>query len=175
MKKISSKKTYSFFPLIFSVLILFTLGFILGKNSIADKARAQGVEDSVGIKSSAIAPGSSYNYIDNYNFSNGILVYTDVEAVSLDAIGNIIAYKGSATVGGPERDLLYKLIISNPNKVNQKTNLKFTLPKGYTFNGMVSGSEPSAGSIVTGPGDIIWSDYDAPGGESTVSFKVKVP
>ena len=120
------------------------------------------------VKILALVGEATYNYIDHYNYDD-ILVY-----ISADG-----PYGGSnATVGGElsaDRELIYTLTITNPYWDKQTVNLKFELPAGFSYQGMVAG--PDADQIIgfTGPGNLTWQNYEALAGESSISFKVKVP
>jgi len=109
----------------------------------------------------------TYNYSDFYNYSaDGILIYTSADSSDY---GNMNA---TVAAGG---EIIYTLTIINPHQGSHTINLRFELPAGFSYQGMVAG--PDADQIIgfTGPGNLTWQNYEALAGESSISFKVKVP
>lgn len=104
----------------------------------------------------------SFSYTDNYNYPNGVLVFTETENV------NAVVEKG--------QEIVYVMTISNPHRETKPTNLQFAMPTGFTYIGMASGPNPNQAVGVTG--NLTWTGtriYSAPPGESIIKIRTRAP
>jgi hypothetical protein len=68
------------------------------------------------------------------------------------------------------------MTVTNLNNTNKSIDLKFRIPNGFTYDGMKAGPVPHSSSLFTsGPGDLIWLQYDAVPGDSALIFYLKAP
>ena len=118
--------------------------------------------------------------IEDYHYPNGVLVYTEVEAVNYNNnTGQIEARLGNATVSSSDvgdytNILLYTLTVVNQGTVFKEIDLSFSLPSGrYVFLRMFPPGSANPSPI---PEDDIlrWDGYNAPPGTSKVSFLVEI-
>ncbi len=113
----------------------------------------------------------TYTYTDNYNYSDqGILVYTS--AVELT--------RSDATVEKGQ-NITYKLTVTNPHWDKKAVNLKFVIPKDFSYQGGVTCQNitpcpnPSQAIGKVGIADLTWVAVNVPAGESSISFKLRAP
>ncbi|MDD5731969.1 MAG: hypothetical protein PHU42_03705 [Patescibacteria group bacterium] len=100
-----------------------------------------------------------------------------IHAKAARIIGGVSDYSATAKKGANDT-IRFTLTVSNANTATPttSTDVKFTLPSGFTFLNMVT--TPAGLPAKTGPdtnGVILWSGYNAPVGESTIVFDTKAP
>lgn len=112
---------------------------------------------------------------NNYNYSyDGISIHTKV--VGPDGKTATVK-KGNGEVA------VFTLTVSNPGTENKNTDVKFTMPPGFSFKKMVYPSslvpkKDSCGGGLFQEGDqgvMYWCGYSATVGSSEIVFETKVP
>ena len=116
----------------------------------------------VNTKASATDPNAITN---NYNFAyDGVSVH--VKAVNKSNEN----FTGTAT-GRSGDTITFTLTINNPSQSPKNTDVKFTLPAGFTY---VAGSASNP-NFTSDSVDMVWSGYSAPAGESIITLDTLVP
>lgn len=112
-----------------------------------------------------IPTDTDYSYTDQYEYPKGIIVNTYVDTQGGTYSGNASITKGES--------VYYTLEVSNQSSIPKTIDLKFNMPAGYIFAGVVScstGVTPCANP--TGTNIKVWSGITVPAGMSTVKFKL---
>ncbi len=98
---------------------------------------------------------------NNYNYTyKGISIHTKVTGP--DGV-SATAKKGDTVT--------FTLTINNPDTVAKSTDVKFTLPPGFTY---IAGSASNTGFTQAGQ-VMTWTGYSAAVGDSTITLKALVP
>lgn len=99
---------------------------------------------------------------------DGVSIHTKARNISRPEA----AYSATAKRGLNDT-IEFTLTVTNASASATTTDVKFTLPAGFTFQGMTSGSTPTSGP--DGTGTIYWNGYNAPAGESSLVFTTQAP
>ena len=101
--------------------------------------------------------------INNYNYTyDGISVH--VKAENIDSSNFDFRNTATAQAGDTVK---FTLTVSNPTKKEVKSDVKFSLPEGFSC---VEG----AGGSTTENGEMLWRDYVAKPGEQQITFEAKL-
>lgn len=159
------------------LLVVFGVGLAWNRNNILSKASNESEQEvliSSGGETKISAAGDEYIYTpDIYDYPNGIIVFTSADGLS----------PGDAGITKGDK-ITYSLEITNQGSSAKTIDLKFTIPKGYTFTpstavvtcsaGITPCGNPTPAGTITGTGTnlITWSDISVPAGMSKISFKL---
>jgi len=102
----------------------------------------------------------------------GVSVHTKVE----NLMGSLTTndFYGTATAKSGDT-VTFTLTINNPEEVPKDTDVKFTLPPGFTY---INNSASNLNFIPKPPavgGTMTWVEYSAPVGDSTITLQALVP
>lgn len=158
---------------IFSIFAILAIVVLVSSLSVYGFNLKSGAEGNTNIS----ATGAINN---NYNFNyQGISIHTKAE--TLDAGGNP---RGDATVKKGNSDIVqFTLTVSNADTTTKTTDVKFTLPTGFSYESMVSpatapkkDSCAGASMIAKDVGVMYWCGYSAPANsDTTIVFKTNGP
>ncbi|MBI2448644.1 hypothetical protein HYV44_03795 [Candidatus Microgenomates bacterium] len=101
----------------------------------------------------------TYTYVDNYNYPDGILVYTSVLGPD----------KSTATLTQGQ-EAVYYLTVVNQSSVNKKVDLRYYLPLGFTYVGMVDNNDPAPKQENN---SLVWYALDVGAPERVLQVKVR--
>jgi len=104
--------------------------------------------------------------IVNYD---GVFIHTKAARI----VSGVSDYSATVKSGDTIR---FTLTVSNASTNSTATDVKFTLPAGFSFVSMVT--TPAGLPAKVGPdanGVIMWPGYSAPVGESVIEFDTKAP
>lgn len=134
---------------IFAVLVLFLLVISISLYGLNLKSRAE--------NQTQISASTFLTY-------DGVSIHTKASHLT----GGVPDYTATAKSGDTVQ---FTLIVSNANTAPSPVDVKFTLPTGFSFAAMVA-PIPTGLPSMTGPVNsvIMWSNYLAPIGESTIIF-----
>jgi len=110
---------------------------------------------------------------------DGVSIHTKAARI----VGGVSDYSATAKSGDTIR---FTLTVSNANTANTSTDVKFTLPAGFSYQGMKNGTIPSGSpnkesctGATAAAGDtplvLYWCAYNAIVGESMIEFDTKAP
>ena len=105
---------------------------------------------------------------------DGVSIHAKAENITSPAN----SFLGSATAKRGNNDIIkFTLTVSNASSTATATDVKFTLPSGFTFNSMITTGLPAYTSATDANGltTLTWSGYSAQAGDSTIVFTATAP